>query len=122
TVDLSGLSKSTFFDAIVKERSLEFGGEGIRKYDLKRWNLLATKIAKAKQDLTDMGNGAGTWATLPKSMYYKNASTADDQTLWANSFYLPTPSAQPANTTKVTWLGTAGATNAIIATALARFA
>ena len=41
TVDLpAGLSKAAFFDAIVKERSLELGGEGIRKYDLIRWNLL----------------------------------------------------------------------------------
>ena len=39
-----GLSKTTFFDAIVKERSLELGGEGVRKFDLIRWNLLAKKI------------------------------------------------------------------------------
>src|SRR5688572_16519844 len=37
-VDLSGLSKSTFFKAIVRERALELGGEGIRKFDLIRWN------------------------------------------------------------------------------------
>ena len=31
-----GLDKAGFFDALVKERSFEFGGEGIRKYDLVR--------------------------------------------------------------------------------------
>jgi hypothetical protein len=30
----------------MKERSLELGGEGVRKYDLIRWNLLAQKIAE----------------------------------------------------------------------------
>ena len=56
TVDLtSGLSKAEFFKAIVRERSLEFGGEGIRKYDLIRWNLLATAITETKANLTKMG-------------------------------------------------------------------
>ena len=36
--------KAGFFNFIVQERLLEFGGEGLRKYDLLRWNLLATKI------------------------------------------------------------------------------
>ncbi|MFX8727509.1 RagB/SusD family nutrient uptake outer membrane protein, partial [Acinetobacter baumannii] len=41
TIDLpAGLSHDQFFQAIVKERSLELGGEGIRKYDLIRWNLI----------------------------------------------------------------------------------
>ncbi len=40
----AGLSKTTFFDALVRERSFELGGEGVRKYDLIRWNLLAAKI------------------------------------------------------------------------------
>ncbi|MFZ1260465.1 MAG: RagB/SusD family nutrient uptake outer membrane protein, partial [Chitinophagaceae bacterium] len=39
TVDIpAGLSKPDFFKAIVRERALELGGEGIRKYDLIRWN------------------------------------------------------------------------------------
>ncbi len=122
TVDLAGLSKATFFTAIVKERSLELGGEGIRKYDLIRWNLLAATLAQTKQTLTDMSNQVGIYANLPKSMYYKNSSTADDKTLWSNSFYLPAPTSTPANTTKVTWFGVAGTANAIYATALSRFA
>jgi len=40
-----------FFKLIVRERSLEFGGEGIRKYDLIRWNLLGKAIAETKANL-----------------------------------------------------------------------
>ncbi|MDZ7936038.1 MAG: RagB/SusD family nutrient uptake outer membrane protein [Emticicia sp.] len=41
-------TKTEFFNAIVNERYLEFGSEGIRKFDLLRWNLLAAKIAEAR--------------------------------------------------------------------------
>ncbi|MCW3087967.1 MAG: RagB/SusD family nutrient uptake outer membrane protein, partial [Sediminibacterium sp.] len=43
--------KTGFFKLLVKERSLEFGGEGIRKYDLIRWNLLGTALAETKANL-----------------------------------------------------------------------
>ncbi len=38
--------KVSFFDAIANERYLEFGSEGIRKFDLIRWNLLDQKLLK----------------------------------------------------------------------------
>lgn len=118
TVDLpAGLSKSAFFTALVKERSLELGGEGIRKYDLIRWNLLASTIASTKATLTAMSARAGAWANLPQSMYFKTNSTADDKTAWANSFYVATPAVQPTGTTKVVWMS-----SAISTTALSRFA
>lgn len=122
TVDLpAGLSKTAFFDAIVKERSLELGGEGIRKFDLIRWNLLATKIAATKAALLAMSNLAAPYNTLPVSMYYRTTSTSDDNTytggLWANSFYKAAPATAPAGTTRVVWLSAA-----INTTALSRFA
>ncbi len=118
SVDLpAGLSKAAFFDAIVKERSLELGGEGIRKYDLIRWNLIATKLASAKTELLNMSNRVGTYANLPQSMYFKNASTADDVNLWSNSFYKVAPTVTPTGTTKVVWISAA-----INTTALSRFA
>ena len=49
-----------FFNAIVRERSLEFGGEGIRKYDLIRWNLLGSRLADAKTNLTNLAAAANT--------------------------------------------------------------
>lgn len=118
TVDLAaGLSKSSFFTAVVKERSLELGGEGIRKYDLIRWNLLASTIASTKQTLLNMANRVGAYASLPQSMYYITTATGDDKAIWSNSFYAAAPSATPAGTTKVVWMSTA-----INTTALSRYA
>ena len=45
-------TKDGFFNAVVQERLLEFGHEGIRKYDLLRWNLLQTKISEARQQIS----------------------------------------------------------------------
>ncbi|MEP7239092.1 MAG: RagB/SusD family nutrient uptake outer membrane protein, partial [Ferruginibacter sp.] len=84
TVDLAGLSKATFFAALVKERSLELGGEGVRKYDLLRWNLLAAALGDTKANLAKMStltamsdpsymSGYPSYsksATLPIAMYY----------------------------------------------------
>lgn len=127
TIDIpSGLSKTDFFTALVKERSLELGAEGIRKYDLIRWNLIATTLANTKIALTNMSNLVAPYNTLPVSMFYKTGSVSDDNTitggLWANSFYAKAPSSTPTGTTKVTWMGVAGTANAIYATALSRFA
>lgn len=134
TVDLpAGLSKAAFFGAIVRERSLELGGEGVRKYDLLRWNLIATALAETKTNLGRMGAATpaamlpytymaqppsySMVSNLPVAMYYKNNSTADDRTLWYNSFYLPAPTGTIAGTTRITWISTA-----INTANLARFA
>ncbi len=42
--------KDSFFDAIVNENAWELVGEGYRKYDLIRWNLLGDKIQQMKDD------------------------------------------------------------------------
>ena len=134
TVDLpAGLDKSNFFKAIVRERSLELGGEGVRKYDLLRWNLLATALTETKTNLTNLGAATpvamipysymaqppsySVSASLPLSMYFKNNSIADGVTLWANSFYKTTPAATPSGTTKLAWISTQ-----INTVCLARFA
>ena len=118
TVDLpAGLSQSAFFTALVKERSLELGGEGIRKYDLIRWNLLGTTLANTKATLAAMSARTGVWASLPQSMYFKTNSTADDKAVWSNSLYKTEPAATPAGTTKIVWMGTT-----INSVALSRFA
>ena len=131
TVDLSGLSKTDFFKAIVRERSLELGGEGVRKFDLIRWNLLGTALAETKTNLTNMAARTAMVqpsymaplpsysisSGLPEFMYYKNNSTAEDATLWFNSFYKPAPASTPAGTTRVNWVRVEVST-----TALARFA
>jgi hypothetical protein len=64
-------TKATMFDAIVNERLLEFGGEGIRKYDLLRWNLLADRIGKAKANLALMQAAAAPYQNVPQYQYYR---------------------------------------------------
>lgn len=125
TVDLpAGLSKSDFFKAVVRERSLELGGEGVRKYDLLRWNLLATALSEAKANMQKMSTntamvnpsymgGFPTYSistTLPIAMYYYSSTTSDDNNiggLWYNSLYTTAPTTTPSGTTKVAWLTTA---------------
>ncbi|WP_242696448.1 RagB/SusD family nutrient uptake outer membrane protein [Longitalea luteola] len=62
-----------FFDAIVKERLLEFGGEAIRKYDLIRWNLMDAKFRETRVKLRQLMNGEGPYANVPKYVYVKPA-------------------------------------------------
>ena len=105
---------ATFFDAIVKERALEFGSEGIRKYDLIRWNLLESKIAQTKATLTAMAARSGApWNNYPATMYFDKVTTSG--LVWVGSFYAPTvtPAPPSATYTGVQWLGT-GITSTIL--------
>ncbi len=127
TVDLAGLSKATLFQAIIRERALELGGEGVRKFDLIRWNLLGTAIADTKANLLKMSTltavsdpsymaGYPSYCkstTLPIKMYYIITSVSDDNNIggiWNNSFYKTAVTTTPAGTTGVTWLSAAIAT------------
>ncbi len=122
SVDLpAGLLKIPFFDRIVKERSLELGGEGIRKYDLIRWNLLASKIAETRAALTNMFNRVPPFDNYPTHMYFRQNSTSDNTSLWFNSFYAPSPTSTPAGTTRVNWFLNTG-TSTINSIVIARFA
>lgn len=94
-------TKAAFFNAIVNERSYEFGGEGLRKYDLIRWNMLDQKITAARDNLTKMLTKVSPYNTLPQAMYYKNNAT---DVIWGNSLYSPEPAAAPAGYTKVAWV------------------
>ncbi|HSC53336.1 MAG TPA: RagB/SusD family nutrient uptake outer membrane protein [Phnomibacter sp.] len=120
----AGLSKENFFKYLVRERALELGGEGVRKYDLIRWNLLGKMITETSANLLLMSTlqpladptymaGYPTYSkttTLPASMYYNTGTTADGSdmgALYRNSLYTTAPTSTPAGTTKVTWLGAA---------------
>ncbi|HUR66195.1 MAG TPA: RagB/SusD family nutrient uptake outer membrane protein [Chitinophagaceae bacterium] len=61
-----------FFNAIVNERWLEFGHEGIRKYDLIRWNLLNAKILDARARTIQIRDRVAPYANVPQYIYYKN--------------------------------------------------
>jgi hypothetical protein len=92
----------------VKERSLEFGGEGVRKFDLIRWNLLGQRLTEAKADLTAMSKRSGTFAgiyannlldfsQLPDSVVYSKASTTPTGLILRNSLYVPRNGLRPAS-------------------------
>ncbi len=97
--------KAGFFQLLVRERMLEFGGEGIRKWDLVRWNLLGTALTEAKANLTKFATGVAMLPpsymapppaysltnTLPTFMYYYQNALAENNQIWATSFYKPTP-------------------------------
>lgn len=114
SIDLpSGLNKVDFQKHLIKQRSLEFGGEGIRKYDLIRWNLLTQALNETKANLTQLVGGSSinnvTYMAgypsyvlaneFPKNMFYKSQIWSDDNTIatgiWANSLYSYAPFANP---------------------------
>ena len=92
-----------FFKAIVKERALELGGEGIRKYDLIRWNMLGEKLTETKAVLAAMSARQAPYNQLPDYMFYK---TASPELLWAGSYYKPNTlgTTAPAGYTRVDWV------------------
>ncbi len=110
-VPIPPTEKDGFFKLLIKERALEFGGEGIRKWDLIRWNLLGTALSETKANLTRFAAGTAMQnlsymaplptycltANLPKFMYYYQNGLADNPApnitgkIWANSFYTPAP-------------------------------
>lgn len=96
--------KAGFFDAIVRERALEFGGEGIRKYDLIRWNLLGTKLAETKENLNKMAAMQPPYDNLPTVMYYYPNNDPVSNINWASSFYYPAPPTGPAGSKSITWI------------------
>jgi len=66
------IDKAGFFNAVMNERYLEFGHEGIRKYDLLRWNMLATKLAEARDKIQKIRDAAAPYSNVPDSVYWKN--------------------------------------------------
>lgn len=71
--------KTSFFNALVDENAWEFAGEGFRKYDLIRWNLLVQKIHEFKQAyLTELQDG--TYQDVVYFNYSDAAKTTIDMT------------------------------------------
>lgn len=65
-----------FFQAIVKERLLEFGGEAVRKYDLMRWNLMGSKFDETRTKLRALMNGTAPYNNMPLYVYNRAAAYA----------------------------------------------
>lgn len=99
-IGVTPTDKEGFFNAVANERYLEFGGEGIRKYDLIRWNLLATKLTEAKNNMFKIINKEAPYQNLPAIRFYKANSTT---MVWSSSMYVPTPAGKPAGYNQVNW-------------------
>lgn len=75
---VDNLGGTSFFNAIVDERAWELAGEGVRKYDLVRWNLLGQKLTEFKTENANLAvygvlparlNASG--ISVPSRLYYK---------------------------------------------------
>lgn len=112
-------SKDQFFEAIVNERAWEFGGEGIRKFDLIRWKLLVDKIEEQRKAMYTMMDG-GTpeifgkkfTAPLPANIYYRYKEDKENIDKDAINYYavnktldeMTDAELKAAGYTKVKWL------------------
>jgi starch-binding outer membrane protein, SusD/RagB family len=137
-------TKDGFFKFLVKERMLEFGDEGVRKYDLMRWGLMEKAVTETRARLNAWATATATnhpvfasytymedgpayardATQLPTYMYYvtkPTRSNVDEYSPWINSFYSPAPASAPTNPGGVTkvnwWLG--GASQLTFANSLA---
>ena len=113
-------TKAGFFDAIVNERFLEFGHEGIRRYDLIRWNLLATKLADARNKIQQIRDRVAPYANVPQYIYWKNVGeeiqfyAGTNTALTAQPFWRPTQIPSPTTGwTRVDWAQNLTVANAI---------
>ena len=78
-----GTTPSTYLDfknAIINERKLELAFEGFRRTDLVRWGIQYEVLAQAKQNVINMANKTGKYATIDLFRAYKldSASTFND--------------------------------------------
>lgn len=72
-IDAIPSDKTSFFAAIVDENAWELAGEGFRKFDLIRWNLLEAKIEEFKQDYQYQVENE-----YPEKLYFKYKANSFD--------------------------------------------
>ncbi len=65
-------TKEDFFNAIVKERAWELGGEKLRRYDLARWNLYGQTLYNLYHDWIQIGKVARTKELENSSKQFEN--------------------------------------------------
>ncbi len=87
TAYVNGLAdRDEFFNAIVNERAWEFGGEGLRRFDLIRWNIYAEKLEEAMRQMLCWGISTNVdLMNLPEvQSQYPDAA---DYLTWADKLY-----------------------------------
>lgn len=96
--------KDGFFNqGIVQENAWEFAGEGFRKWDLIRWNLLVDKIFEFKQTyLRELADG-----TYPDKIYFNYSDEAKKKIDMSSvTWYTPSEMVNEADYDgNVTWFG-----------------
>ncbi|MFC0773624.1 RagB/SusD family nutrient uptake outer membrane protein [Terrimonas alba] len=109
-IGITPTDKDGFFNAIANERYLEFGHEGIRKYDLLRWNLLAAKLEETRTKIREIRDRIGQYANVPQYIYWKNNGeeiqyyAGDGAPANAQPFWRPTQVPSPTTGwTKTNW-------------------
>ena len=106
---------ANFREAIIRERNLEFGGEGIRKYDLIRWNRLGSTFQQIKTTLRTWTDPANLNTVYPQYIYYRTPTTLGPLQI-LNSYYKPSSlSAVPGggSVTRVNWVSSSITTDRI---------
>lgn len=108
--------KTAMFNAIVDERAWEFGGEGVRRFDLIRWNLYGKKIVETISKLNNIGKAATgqdvenpeviKYADVAKKIYY--VKSVDGKVTFLNDYKEPTATELETWTTTY---GTVSSTN-----------
>jgi starch-binding outer membrane protein, SusD/RagB family len=90
-----------FFNAITDERMFELGGEGLRKWDLIRWNRISTVFADTRDKLAKFRTMQAPYNNVPARMYFLNNSSTG--IVYYSSFYKPAPATAPAGYSSVNW-------------------
>lgn len=109
-------TESAFQGAIENERMWEFAGEGIRKYDLMRWNKYAANISKMKQDsytiviehkmpATSLYKPG---AALPTKLYFKYLATDTEDIDVSTANFYDVVDTKPSGYEEADWLKASG--------------
>jgi starch-binding outer membrane protein, SusD/RagB family len=95
--------KAGFFQAVINERALELGSEGVRKYDIIRWNMMGKRFAEVRSTLEAMATRQPPYDQLPEFMLFQTNTMGPT---WITSPYVPNPfgSTIPAGHTRVNWV------------------
>jgi hypothetical protein len=94
--------KDALFDAIVDENAWELAGEGFRKFDLIRWNLLSKKIDEFKAAYLEQYNSG----VYPEKIYYNYSDEAKTTIDMSSVTWYETPEDTKAYDASTSFYGT----------------
>jgi hypothetical protein len=94
--------KDAFFNAIVDENAWELAGEGFRKFDLIRWNLLSAKIDEFKANFLEQYNSG----VYPEKIYYNYTDEAKTTIDMSSVTWYETPEDTKAYDASTSFYGT----------------